>query len=288
MKYSLPMSVAVIVSLFSFFVITSPVHAQEVGPTGPTGGTGIDGPQGSTGGTGGIGSTGPTGDKGATGLQGPTGNTGLNGSLGPTGQSGFMGPTGKTGTSGAFGPTGTTGATGSFGITGPTGRTGIDGPTGPSGSTGTLGMQGPTGDKGATGPVGPNGETLFFDGGSYLYPNATYAADLRAGNLGLGLQASSPAITTVQTNQNLTIQPNGTGQTYLLGGNVGVGTTNPTSQFTVDGGYLQFKSAVAGVPPAADCDSDSERGRLTINTANNRLYICNGASRGWDYVSLTN
>lgn len=53
-------------------------------------------------------------------------------------------------------------------------------------------------------------------------------------------------------------------------------------------GYFQFAKTSAGAPPAADCDNNAERGRLSISTTNNRLYICNGASRGWDYVGLNN
>jgi len=72
-------------------------------------------------------------------------------------------------------------------------------------------------------------------------------------------------------------------------GNVGIGTTAPMSALHVpDGKYAQFEDNNAGPPPAADCDADSERGRMSIDTANNRLYICNGASRGWDYIALTN
>jgi hypothetical protein len=58
--------------------------------------------------------------------------------------------------------------------------------------------------------------------------------------------------------------------------------------FTVTSGYLRFDKSGAGAPLNADCDSDDERGRFYIDTSANRLYICNGASRGWDYVALTN
>ena len=51
--------------------------------------------------------------------------------------------------------------------------------------------------------------------------------------------------------------------------------------------YLQVGANGDGAPPAGDCDDDSERGRMYIDTTNNRLYICNGATRGWDYVVLT-
>ncbi len=195
------------------------------------------------------------------------------------------GPTGATGPTGSVGPTGATGATGSRGPTGTTGATGIFGPTG---STGATGSGGPSGAIGPTGPVGPAGETFLFDGGNYLYPNTTYATDFRFQNLFLGLGGSSASISTQLTNQNLTVDPNGTGNIFLLG-NVGINTTSPDSLFTVDSsGYLQFKRTQVGVPPAADCDSDTERGRLVTRTDSPRLYICNGASRGWDYVNLSN
>lgn len=71
--------------------------------------------------------------------------------------------------------------------------------------------------------------------------------------------------------------------------NVGFGgLTNPQSTLHVpDGKYAQFEDNNAGAPTATDCDSDTERGRLSIDTTNNRLYVCNGATRGWDYVALT-
>jgi hypothetical protein len=53
-------------------------------------------------------------------------------------------------------------------------------------------------------------------------------------------------------------------------------------------GYLQIQKTSAGAPAAADCQGDGQRGRFIIDTVNNRLYICMGAARGWDYVSLTN
>lgn len=71
-------------------------------------------------------------------------------------------------------------------------------------------------------------------------------------------------------------------------GNIGIGTTSPQSALHVaDGKYAQFEDNNAGAPATADCDSNTERGRISIDTSNNRLYICNGATRGWDYIALT-
>lgn len=70
-------------------------------------------------------------------------------------------------------------------------------------------------------------------------------------------------------------------------GKVGIGTTYPQSALHVpDGKYLQAEDNNAGAPPLADCDSNTERGRLSIDTTNNRLYICNGATRRWDWIGL--
>lgn len=78
------------------------------------------------------------------------------------------------------------------------------------------------------------------------------------------------------------------GKNYFAG-NIGIGRSDPQSGLHVaDGKYVQFQDNNAGAPPAADCDNDDERGRLSIDTTNNRLYICIGAARGWDYISLNN
>lgn len=71
-------------------------------------------------------------------------------------------------------------------------------------------------------------------------------------------------------------------------GDFAFGNFAPLSRVHVpDGAYLQAADNNAGAPPNADCDDDSERGRLSIDTTSNRLYVCNGTARGWDYVALT-
>lgn len=51
--------------------------------------------------------------------------------------------------------------------------------------------------------------------------------------------------------------------------------------------YLSINAQNA-TPVLADCDEDNERGKLVLDYLNNRLYVCNGAARGWDFVALTN
>ncbi|HUL99376.1 MAG TPA: hypothetical protein VLU24_08165 [Mycobacterium sp.] len=41
-----------------------------------------------------------------------------------------------------------------------------------------------------------------------------------------------------------------------------------------------------GPPDASTCVVDADRGRCAIDRTNSRLYVCNGASRGWDYIGL--
>lgn len=171
-----------------------------------------------------------------------------NGSTGSTGATGFSGPTGATGATGKSGPTGATGATGYSGPTGSTGSSGIQGPTGTTGRTGAAGFSGPTGSTGATGQFGPTGAT-----------GAT-------GPVG-------PNGETLLLNSSNTLYPN---PTYATGFKVGIN------------GYLQFSKTSDGRPPKADCDENNERGRLAIDTVNNRLYICNGAVRNWDYIPFLN
>jgi hypothetical protein len=49
-----------------------------------------------------------------------------------------------------------------------------------------------------------------------------------------------------------------------------------------------YVSTSAGAPTAGDCDADAERGRMVLDTTNGRFYVCGGATRLWDYITLTN
>jgi hypothetical protein len=144
-----------------------------------------------------------------------SGTGGATGPTGPTGSTGSVGATGANGNDGATGPTGLVGATGAMGIQGSTGPAGAKGATGAQGATGSAGAMGISGPSGATGPTG-----LLSSGnaaGNTTYWNGT---------------------TWVVNSSNI----------YNNGGNVGIGTTSPTSKLQVVGlpVYANNAAAVAG------------------------------------------
>lgn len=118
------------------------------------------------------------------------------------------------------------------------------------------------------------GETGIFFPNDAGYPASAYSnIDLQTVNRGGYIQI---------TNDGGSIR-------FTSAGRLGIGTSSPQSALHVpDAKYFQAADNNAGAPPAGDCDADAERGRQSIDTTNNRLYICNGATRGWDYVALTN
>jgi hypothetical protein len=99
-----------------------------------------------------IGFTGPTGPSGLQGEQGPIGKDGLQGEQGPIGKDGLQG---EKGSIGIAGPTGLQGEHGLLGPTGEIGATGLCGEIGPIGPMGPIGNIGPIGPQGSVGPMGP-------------------------------------------------------------------------------------------------------------------------------------
>ncbi len=75
-------------------------------------------------------------------------------------------------------------------------------------------------------------------------------------------------------------------------GKIGINNTSPQSALQIGNesdsspDYLQIDTN-DGAPPAEDCDSDLERGRMVLDYIGNNTYICNGAIRGWDYIALS-
>lgn len=133
--------------------------------------------------------------------------------------------------------------------------------------------------------LGHSALTAVTSGGSNVAVGALAGDSITTGgsNILIGYNIDTPAAT---TSNHLNIGNTIYGD--LSTGNVGIGTATPQSALHVpDGKYAQFEDNNAGAPPAADCDNAAERGRLSIDTTNNRLYVCNGATRGWDYVALT-
>lgn len=64
---------------------------------------------------------------------------------------------------------------------------------------------------------------------------------------------------------------------------VGIGTTAPKSELHVATGYVQLP-LTAGAPPAADCDHAEEYGRMKIDAASARMYVCTAG--GWKSAAL--
>lgn len=119
----------------------------------------------------------------------------------------FDGATWKNvGSSGPAGPTGNTGTAGTPGIKGDTGATGAKGDTGNTGAQGVQGIQGVAGAVGAQGPQGSTGATGLLQSGTAAGQTPYWNGS------------------TWVINQNL----------YNNGGNIGIGTTNPSNTFTIE------------------------------------------------------
>ncbi|MBI5613327.1 collagen-like protein, partial [Candidatus Gottesmanbacteria bacterium] len=227
------------------------------GAAGPSGSTGATGANGVGGPTGASGATGANGVQGVTGASGATGTNGAGGVTGATGATGNQGSGGVQGVTGASGATGAQGVGGVTGSTGATGANGVAGATGATGATGAAGASGPSGATGGTGQLGGSGENLFTQTNNLIYPypvvdrsialgdtsaanrasTATSSAliildaiqgDIFVGDLILGYndrtvsaEGALAAITTQDTDQNLYINPNGTGQVLIGNGTAG-------------------------------------------------------------------
>ena len=153
-------------------------------------------------------------------------------------------------------------------------------------------------------------------GGNLWTANGNHIYNVNSGNVGIGNSnpreklhisngtllinnRSNPAtpgasITAAKINNLVTTSISITENLDLdLAGNLRIGN----SLFVGNGGifsggeiassdFLQFGKMNSGPPNSDDCNSDSERGRITMDTNSSLLYVCNGAERGWDTLSL--
>jgi hypothetical protein len=228
---------------------TTPTLAGIQGPAGPVGPSGASGATGADGQSAydlwlAQGNTGTVQDFLSTSAyqiwlaQGNTGTAQdfLNTLVGPSGPQGIQGIQGIPGTNGTNGTNGATGPQGSQGIQGVTGVNGVNGTDGRSayeiavlngfvgtetqwllslvGATGTVGATGAQGPQGIQGPVGNDGAT------GAQGPTGLIASGTTAGNT-----AYWDGTAWVTNNSNI----------FNNGGNVGIGTTNPTVKLEVNG-----------------------------------------------------
>jgi hypothetical protein len=229
-----------------------------VGPPGPPGPQGPIGPQGpggpSTGIPGPPGPQGPQGVKGDTGNTGPQGIQGVQGNPGSTGNTGATGPQGPIGLTGPQGPIGNTGATGA---TGPQGIAGLPNTVQNSGTVltvrSTLNFTGAgvtaTDDSvnnrtNVTVPTSPV-SSVFTRTGAIVAQTNDYTAAQITNAVSIIGSYNDPSWLTSLAYSKLTGAPTqywtaATGGINYGGGNVGIGTSSPSSLLHLSGDSGNF------------------------------------------------
>ena len=235
--------------------------------------------QGTTGAQGVQGTTGSQGAQGTDGVQGNTGAQGTQGLTGPNGIQGATGTQGSTGTQGATGVQGSTGAQGIQGITGSQGATGTQGAvgsTGGTGATGSTGVQGSTGAQGTSGASILGTNNTWSGTNAFTYPSGTAiisldsTASLGTGtglslawrsysNSGNSILATTAAMRGARENSTsgnyaglFSIYTTDSGGSNLerfhinSSGNVGIGTTSPSSLLHINNGEIKIQNTDYG------------------------------------------
>ena len=190
-----------------------------------------------------------------------------------------MGPTGPTGPQGETGPMGPSGGTGEVGATGPTGPSGGTGGTGGTGAggIGNTGGTGGTGGVGATGPTGPIGGSST----QFIYNNGGVASGANVyyngGNIGIG--TSNPTgklqVTTLE----------GAAPSFFVStkeGSVGIGTASPTTEWAP---VLHIKGASPNI--RLENSANSKSADMYISAAGDLSFV-QPANKGFNFRDQTN
>ncbi|MCP4583169.1 MAG: formylglycine-generating enzyme family protein, partial [candidate division Zixibacteria bacterium] len=118
---------------------------------------------------------------------------------------------------------------------------------------------------GADGNVGIGTDSinakLTVDGDTHISGHFYSDGSIYGDNLYLGYDSSGGTISTYNTNENLTIDPNGTGELYILT-NVGIGTSAPLTTFSLEG--------TAGTDPFS----------ISSSTGDSMLYVAENGNVG--------
>ena len=206
--------------------MATPFTYSIQGASGYSGYSGIQGTQGAQGSTGAQGAQGAIGPQGFTGLQGAQGNQGAQGAQGVAGGNGAQGATGTSGFSGAFAGSGTTNYVSKF-----TGASSLGNSAIYDSGLNTLGSPGVT-------VRAPLSAYFAYNVAPTLsaYTNGAFTINNANVELAFGTDSSSPYEAYIQARAigaawPLVLNP--------LGGNVGIGTTNPSTPLQVNAaGYV--------------------------------------------------
>ncbi|MBI4991698.1 MAG: hypothetical protein HZB99_00580 [Candidatus Harrisonbacteria bacterium] len=125
-------------------------------------------------------------------------------------------------------------------------------------------------------------EKLHISNGTLIIDNSANPSILGASIATAKINNLTTTSMTVTENLDLDITNNLQIGNSLSAGRGGIFSNGEISSSD----YLKFGKINSGPPVSEDCNSDSERGRITMDTNSNLLYICNGATRGWDNLSL--